>query len=35
MEHLINDLKEKLITQLNSEIEKIQKIEAGTHKESI
>jgi len=35
MEHIISDLKEKLIARMNTEIEKIQSIEAGTHKESV
>jgi hypothetical protein len=35
MEHLIIVLKEKLISQMNIEIEKIQKIEAGTQRETV
>ncbi|MDD4645270.1 MAG: hypothetical protein PHY99_04700 [Bacteroidales bacterium] len=35
MEHLINDLKEKIISRMNDEMEKIQRIDAGTNKEAV
>jgi len=35
MEHLIIDLKEKIISRMNDEMEKIQGIDAGTNKEAV
>lgn len=35
MENLLKDLKEKLVLRLDREIDKIQRIETGTNKESV
>lgn len=35
MENLLKDLKEKLVFRLDREIDKIQRIETGTNKESV
>jgi len=35
MENLLKDLKEKLVSRMDREIDKIQKIETGTNKESV